>query len=90
MTLPLSVAALSFAAWVYLTILHGRFWCGDQRLEGSDAPPAVWPHIIAVVGLLIGMMEPEEMEHLLSDTVLGDFQARLGRIGVEYQTPSRP
>jgi hypothetical protein len=35
-------------------------------------------------------MEPEEMEVVLADTVLKDFKTRLGRIGIEYQTPVRP
>jgi hypothetical protein len=38
----------------------------------------------------LGTMVPEEMEHLLADTVLKEFKTRLGRIGVEYQTPARP
>ncbi len=35
-------------------------------------------------------LEPEEMEGLLADTVLKEFKIRLGRIGLEYQTPERP
>jgi hypothetical protein len=35
-------------------------------------------------------MKPEEMEAVLADTVLREFKIRLGRIGVEYQTPVRP
>jgi hypothetical protein len=35
-------------------------------------------------------MEPAEMEGLLADTVLKEFQVRLGRIGIDYQTPTRP
>jgi len=35
-------------------------------------------------------MDPEEMEGLLADTVLKEFKTRLGRIGIEYQTPERP
>lgn len=38
---------------------------------------------------LVGM-QPEEMEHLLADTVLREFKTRLGRIGIEYQTPTAP
>ncbi|MAG29868.1 MAG: hypothetical protein CL908_03120 [Deltaproteobacteria bacterium] len=33
---------------------------------------------------------PEELENVLTDTVLGEFKTRLGRIGLEYQTPARP
>lgn len=35
-------------------------------------------------------MTPEEMEHVLADTVLKEFKIRLGRIGLEYQTPVQP
>ena len=35
-------------------------------------------------------MAPEEMERVLADTVLKEFKTRLGRIGIEYQTPVRP
>jgi len=35
-------------------------------------------------------MEPEQMEEVLADTVLKEFKVRLGRIGIEYQTPVRP
>jgi hypothetical protein len=33
---------------------------------------------------------PEEMEAVLSETVLKEFKVRLGRIGIEYQTPLAP
>jgi hypothetical protein len=41
-------------------------------------------------GADLGIMQPEEMEHLLADTVLKEFKTRLGRIGIAYQTPARP
>jgi len=41
-------------------------------------------------GADLGAMQPEQMEHLLADTVLKEFKTRLGRIGIEYQTPVRP
>ena len=41
-------------------------------------------------GADLGAMSPEEMEGLLADTVLKEFKTRLGRIGIEYQTPVRP
>lgn len=49
MTLLGSAAAISFAAWVYLAFCHGRFWCGDQRLEGNEPAPANWPDVVAIV-----------------------------------------
>lgn len=41
-------------------------------------------------GADLGAMAPEEMETLLADTVLKEFKVRLGRIGLEYQSPARP
>jgi len=41
-------------------------------------------------GVNLAEMEPEEMEKVLADTVLKEFKIRLGRIGIEYQTPRRP
>jgi hypothetical protein len=44
----------------------------------------------AYQGADLGVLQPEQMEHLLADTVLKEFKTRLGRIGIEYQTPVRP
>jgi hypothetical protein len=41
-------------------------------------------------GVDLAQMKPEEMEDVLADTVLKEFKTRLGRIGIEYQTPIRP
>jgi hypothetical protein len=41
-------------------------------------------------GADLGTMRPEEMEHLLADTVLKEFKIRLDRIGITYQTPAMP
>ncbi len=35
-------------------------------------------------------LSPQEMEGVLSDTVLKEFKTRLGRIGLDYQTPVQP
>jgi 1,2-phenylacetyl-CoA epoxidase catalytic subunit len=51
---------------------------------GNSGGEATWQ------GLNLSQAEPEEIEAVLSDTILKDFRARLGRIGVEYQTPTRP
>ncbi|HXK24769.1 MAG TPA: ferritin-like domain-containing protein [Myxococcota bacterium] len=51
---------------------------------GGSAVPATWH------GVDLGAADPSEMEHVLADTVLADFKRRLGRIGIEYQTPARP
>ncbi len=41
-------------------------------------------------GVDLARMQPEDMEQVLADTVLKEFKTRLGRIGLEYQTPARP
>ena len=41
-------------------------------------------------GADLGVMQPEEMESLLADTVLKEFKVRLERIGIDYQTPVQP
>ncbi len=41
-------------------------------------------------GVNLAEASPEELEDVLTDTVLGEFKTRLGRIGLEYQTPNRP
>jgi hopene-associated glycosyltransferase HpnB len=42
-------AALSLAAWCHLVFAHGRFWLGDQRLDGRSPAPERWPEVVAVV-----------------------------------------
>jgi hypothetical protein len=41
-------------------------------------------------GVDLSAMSPEAMEGVLADTVLKEFKTRLGRIGLEYQSPERP
>ncbi len=41
-------------------------------------------------GVDLSSMSPAEMEGVLSDTVLKEFKTRLGRIGIEYQSPEHP
>jgi len=41
-------------------------------------------------GVDLSQMTPEQMEQVLADTVLKEFKTRLGRIGIQYQTPVRP
>ena len=41
-------------------------------------------------GANLAVLEPREMEHVLADTVLKEFKVRLGRIGLEYQSPATP
>ncbi|MCK6553396.1 ferritin-like domain-containing protein [Candidatus Binatia bacterium] len=41
-------------------------------------------------GVELREMQPEDIEKVLSETVLKEFKVRLERIGLAYQTPSRP
>jgi hypothetical protein len=41
-------------------------------------------------GRELSTLSPAEMEGILADTVLGEFKIRLGRIGIDYQTPVQP
>ena len=41
-------------------------------------------------GVKLGQASPEELEVVLSDTILKEFKERLERIGIEYQTPLSP
>jgi len=41
-------------------------------------------------GVRLGEATPEELEHVLGDTILKEFKKRLQRVGVEYQTPLLP
>ena len=52
--------------------------------ELGGRPEASWH------GLDLAQADPKDMEQVLADTVLKEFKTRLGRIGIEYQTPARP
>jgi len=41
-------------------------------------------------GVDLAEMAPEQIEGVLADTVLQEVKTRLGRIGIDYQTPVRP
>ena len=45
---------------------------------------------VAWHGLNLRTASPEEMEHVLADTILKSFRERLARIGLEYRTPRQP
>jgi hopene-associated glycosyltransferase HpnB len=53
MTLVLLIALLSLAAWLYLLMAHGDFWCGRERDEADAPPPQApaggWPDVVAIV-----------------------------------------
>jgi hypothetical protein len=55
-----------------------------EKAGQSPAAPATWQ------GVDLASSAPEQLEHVLADTVLAEFKKRLARIGIEYQTPARP
>jgi len=59
-------------------IEEGRRIIGEG---GAEAAPGEWH------GTNLATATPEELEGVLSGTVLEEFKVRLGRIGLEYQTP---
>ena len=52
MTLPLVIASLALAVWLYLIFCRGGFWRARER-EDQDrsAPlaPGAWPNVVAVI-----------------------------------------
>ncbi|MGH2900534.1 MAG: hypothetical protein ACRDMZ_17805, partial [Solirubrobacteraceae bacterium] len=48
------------------------------------------PSVAEWQGKNIAALAPAEMEQLLANTVLKEFKIRLGRLGLEYQTPAAP
>jgi 1,2-phenylacetyl-CoA epoxidase catalytic subunit len=56
----------------------------EQRAaaRGGAPTPSRWH------GTDLSTATPKEMEGVLADTVLKEFKVRLGRIGLEYQTPA--
>lgn len=51
---------------------------------GGEAEARDWQ------GVRLGEARPEELEAALSGTILKEFKKRLERIGLDYQTPTRP
>lgn len=43
-----AAAAVSALAWLYLVVLHGRFWLASERLRPSPEP-ATWPPVAVVI-----------------------------------------
>ena len=55
-----------------------------REASGDEPSQGEWQ------GRNLAELGPEEMEGLLSNTVIGEFKTRLGRIGIDYQTPVQP
>jgi hypothetical protein len=54
------------------------------RAAGGEQKSQVWH------GTDLASADAAQMENVLADTVLKEFKTRLGRIGLEYQTPVAP
>src|SRR5437879_3720666 len=75
--MPLLIALLSCAIWVYLLAARGGFWRGTQREEATTIMPSNdvdWPRVVAVVpardeAALIG----GSIASLLRQDYRGDF-----------------
>jgi rubrerythrin len=66
-------------------VSEGRRLAQEAAATGLPVPaPQKWH------GADLATATPEQMESVLSDTVLKEFKVRLGRIGIEYQTPAAP
>jgi hopene-associated glycosyltransferase HpnB len=90
MTVAVVVAALAAAAWAYLLAAHGGFWRTGVRLPASEADPASWPAVVAVVPARDeAAILPETLPSLLAQeysgrltVVLVDDQSSDGTAGV--------
>jgi hopene-associated glycosyltransferase HpnB len=77
-SLAAAACALSFAAWLYLALAHGRFWLCDQRLDGRAPDPADWPAVVAVVPARDeAPLLPETLASLLDQDYPGEFRVVL-------------
>ena len=56
----------------------------EGRRVGGGVGSAEWQ------GANLAELQPAEIEQLLANTVLKEFKVRLGRLGLEYQTPAAP
>ncbi len=61
---------------------EGRKLAAEHGLEAPE--DSSWH------GANLATATPDEMEAVLADTALGEFKTRLGRIGLEYQSPKVP
>ena len=59
---------------------------GERQRELTGAAPGK----IEWQGANLTELAPAQMEQLLANTVLKEFKVRLGRLGLEYQTPAAP
>jgi rubrerythrin len=66
-------------------VVEGRRVAEEAARQAGEEPAHTHWH-----GTDLATADPEELEAVLSDTVLKEFKIRLGRIGIEYQSPVAP
>lgn len=70
-----------------LATFHDSFAAGPLAAASPSAGPAARKAAGTYQGLNLAEASNEEMEGALSSVVLNEFKTRLGRIGLEYQSP---
>jgi hopene-associated glycosyltransferase HpnB len=68
------IAALSLLAWLYLVLLHGRFWLCSERLNDDIPELDRWPTVAAVVP---ARNEEDTVAAVLASLVGQDYPGRL-------------
>jgi rubrerythrin len=66
-------------------VVEGRRVAQEAARQAGEEPVHTNWH-----GTDLSTAAPEELEAVLADTVLKEFKIRLGRIGIEYQSPVAP
>jgi hypothetical protein len=56
----------------------------QANADGREQEQTVWH------GADLSSASVDQLEAVLGDTVLGEFKTRLGRVGIDYQSPARP
>ena len=79
----LGLAALSFAAWVYLAFLHGRFWRADQRLDEVEPLRPETPAQPAVTAVVPARNEADIIERSIGSLLDQKYSGELRVILVD-------
>ncbi len=78
---PLLVAGLGLAIWLYLVLAHGGFWLARPQEAADDPPmPKIWPDVVAVVP---ARNEADMLPQSLGSLLAQDYPGRLRVILVD-------
>lgn len=77
------LAAVSLAAWVWLLTARNRFWRGSEMLDDTDAAPASWPSVVAVIP---ARDEAELIGRALRSIAGQDYPAQLSVVVVDDES----